>query len=53
MGTGANTFVVHHKDGNQHKVIQSSQGLYYCGVSVKSKKNAFALVNTVAENEKK
>ena len=52
MGTYANTFVVHKKDGNQRKFIQSARGLYYCDVSVNSKKNDFALVNTVAENEK-
>ena len=53
MGTDANTFVVHKKDGNQRKFIQYTRGLYYCDVSDNSKKNAFALVNTVAENEKK
>ena len=52
MGTYANTFVVHKKDGNQHKFIQSTWGLYYCDVSDNSKKNDFVLVNTVAENEK-
>ena len=52
MGTYANIFVVHKKDGNQCKFIQSTWGLYYCDVSDNSKKNSFALVNTVAENEK-
>ena len=52
MVTDANTFVVHKKDGNQHKFIWSSRGLYYCDVSDNSKKNAFALVNTVGNNEK-
>ena len=53
MGTDANTFVVHNMDGNQRKFIQSTRGLYYCDISNNSKKNAFALVNTVANNEKK
>ena len=53
MGTDANTFVVHKNDGNQRKFFQSTRGQYYCDVSVNSKKNAFALVNTVAKNEKK
>ena len=48
----ATTYVVHKKDGNQHKFIQSTRGLYYCDVSDNSKKNAFALVNNVANNEK-
>ena len=52
MGTDANTFVVHKKDGNQRKFVQSTWGLYYCDVSDNSKKNAFALVNSVADNEK-
>ena len=52
MGKYANTFVVHNKDSNQRKFIQSNRGLYYCDVSDNSKKNAFALVNTVADNEK-
>ena len=52
MGTGANTFVVHKKDGNQCKFIKSNQGLYYCDVSDNSKKNYFALVKTIADNEK-
>ena len=52
MGTYANTFVVHKKDGKQRKFIQSTRGLYYCDVSDNSKKNNFALVNTVAENDK-
>ena len=52
MDTDANTFVVHKKDGNQRKFIQSTRGLYYCDVSDNSKKNDFALVNTVADNEK-
>ena len=52
MGTDSNTFVVHKKDVNQHKLIQSTRGLYYCDVLDNSKKNAFALVNTVAKNEK-
>ena len=53
MGTDSNTFVVHKKDVNQHKLIQSTRVLYYCDVSDNSKKNDFALVNTVSENEKK
>ena len=52
MGTNANTFVVQKKDGNQRNFIQSTRGLYYCDVSDNSKKNDFALVNTVAKNEK-
>ena len=52
MGTDANTFVVHKKDGNQQKFVQSTRGLYYCDVSDNSKKSAFALVNTAANNEK-
>ena len=52
MGAYANTFVLQKKDGNQRKFIQSNRGLYYCDVSENSKKNNFALVNTVAENEK-
>ena len=51
MGIYANTFIVHKKDGNQRKFIQSTRGLYYCDVSDSSKKNAFLLVNNVAENE--
>ena len=51
MGKYSNTFVLHKKDGNQRKFIQSAQGLYDCDVSVDRKKNAFALVNTVAENK--
>ena len=38
MGTDANTFLVHKKDGNQHKFVQFTRGLYYCDVSVNSKK---------------
>ena len=52
MGTDTNTVVVHKKDGNQHKFIQLTQGLYYYDVSDNSKKIAFALVNTVVEDEK-
>ena len=52
MGTDANNFVVHKKGSNQRKLIQSNRGLYYFDVSENSKKNAFALVNNVAENEK-
>ena len=52
MGTDANTFVVHKKDGNQRKFIQYTRGLYYCDVSDNSKKHYFSLVNTVAEDEK-
>ena len=52
MGTDTNTFVVHKKDGNQRKFIQSTRGLYYCDVSYNIKKNSFAIVNTVADNEK-
>ena len=52
MGTDANTFVVHKKDSNQHNFIQLTRGLYYCDVSDNSNKNAFTLVNTVADNEK-
>ena len=52
MGTDTNTFVVHKKDGNQHKFIQSTRGLYYCDVSDNIKKKYFVLVNTVSENEK-
>ena len=52
MVTDANNFVVHKKDVNQRKFIQSNRGLYYCDVSDNSKKNDFALVNTVAKNEK-
>ena len=52
MGTYANTFLLHKKDGNQRKFIQSTWGLYYFDVSVNSKKNTFALVNTVAKNVK-
>ena len=51
MGKDAKKFVLHNKDGNQHKFIQPARGLYYCDVSVNSKKNDFALVNTVADNE--
>ena len=32
--------------------MQSNQGLYYCDVSDNIKKNNFALVNNVADNEK-
>ena len=46
-----NTFVVHKKDVNQRKFIQSTQCLYYCDVSDNSKKNAFTLVNTAAKND--
>ena len=52
MGTDANTFVLHKKDSNQQKFFQSTRGLYYCDVSDNSKKNNFALVNTVDNNEK-
>ena len=52
MGTDANTFVVHKKDGNQQNFIQSTRGPYYCDVSDNIKKNSFVLVNTVAKNEK-
>ena len=52
MGTDANTFVVHKKDGSQRKFIQSNRSLYYCDVSDNSKKNYFALVNNVAKNDK-
>ena len=52
MGKYANTFVVHKKDSNQWKFIQSARGLYYCDFSFNIKKNAFALVNIVAKNEK-
>ena len=51
MGTYANTFVVHAKDSNQHNFIQLTRGLYYCDVSDNSKKNSFALVNTIAKNK--
>ena len=51
-GTYANTLLLHKKDGNQRKFIQSTRGLYYFDVSVNSKKNTFALVNTVAKNVK-
>ena len=51
MGRYANNFVVHKKDGNKLKFIQSERGLYSCDVSINSKKYAFALVNTVAKNE--
>ena len=50
--TDAKTFVVHKKDGNQRKFIKLTRGLYYCDVLDNSKKNAFALVNTVSDNEK-
>ena len=52
MGTDSKTFVVHKKDGNQRKFVQSTQGLYYCDVSDNSKNNSFALGNTVAKNGK-
>ena len=52
MGRYANNFVVHKKDGKKLKFIQSEQGLYTCDVSVNSKKYAFVLVNTVANNDK-
>ena len=32
--------------------MQSNQGLYYCDASDNTKKNVFALVNNVADNEK-
>ena len=38
MGTYANNFVLHNKDGNQRNFVQSTQGLYYCDVSDNSKK---------------
>ena len=52
MGTYANTFLVHKKDDNRRKFVQSTRGPYYCDVSDNSKKNSFKLVNTVAKNEK-
>ena len=52
MDTYSNTFVVHKKDGNQQKFVQLTWGLYYCDVSDNSKKNYFALVNTIANNKK-
>ena len=52
MGKDSNTFVVHKKDDNQCKFIQSTRGLYYCEIPYNSKKNDLALVNTVANNEK-
>ena len=52
MGTCANNILVHKKDGNHRKFIQSTRGLYYCDISDSSKKHDFALVNTVAKNDK-
>ena len=51
MGTDANTLVVHKKDGNQRKFVQSAWGLYCCDVSVNRQKNDFAPVNTVSKNK--
>ena len=52
MGIDVNTFVVHNKDGNPLEFVQSTRGLYYCDVLDNRKKNAFALVNAVANKEK-
>ena len=52
IGTDSKKIVVHKNYGNQHKFFQSARGLYYCDVSVNSKKFSFSLVNTVVDNEK-
>ena len=38
MGTDTKKIVVHKKDGNQHNLIQSTRGLYYCDAPDNSKK---------------